>query len=111
LLVVIEAVESVKHIQRIRAEEGSCVVTYPAAENSKGDFALFSEQRMTDVSSRKTFLHLRGAVEYEDIFGDRHLTPFGYMWDADHHSVDSSWGEEPDPRWMEVVNSNDSKEA
>jgi hypothetical protein len=65
---------------------------------------------MKGVESGTTFLHLRGAVEYEDIFGGRHMTPFRYMWNADYHP-DSNGGDAPSPTWMKAVNSNDPKET
>jgi hypothetical protein len=41
-----------------------------------------NESKMQDVAARKLFLHMRGTVDYQDIFGEFHVTPFRYLWNG-----------------------------
>lgn len=56
-----------------------------------------NQARMQEVADGKLFLHLRGSASYQDIFGDPHVTPFRYLWNA----------EASPPRWFEAVHSGD----
>jgi hypothetical protein len=54
-------------------------------------------------------LHLRGSVDYRDIFGDQHMKPFRFIWVSDMESMNLA--EKPNARWIAAVHSGDPKET
>jgi hypothetical protein len=72
----------IRYFPRIRAGKRVSPITGPNDWEGSGEaeFDRWDEERMASVAGGKTFMHMRGTVDYEDIFGDPHVTPFRYMW-------------------------------
>jgi hypothetical protein len=47
---------------------------------STGDYLAISEKCVQQLRDGKGFIHASGTLDYEDIFGDSHLTPFHLVW-------------------------------
>ncbi len=82
-------------VPRIRPEKWRHVNSGPFfwGDDERGS----NQARMQEVADGKLFLHLRGTVDYQDIFGDSHVIPFRYMWNAER------------ARWFKAVHSEDPK--
>lgn len=87
------------HLPRIRAEKWRHVFSGPSSWEDE-----WNEARMQDVAAGKMFLHLRGTVDYQDIFGESHVTPFRYLWNA---NIDIPYWGDLTPRWFEAVDGAD----
>jgi len=85
------------HLSRIRAEKRRHVFF-------RGDE--WNEAKMQDVAAGKLFLHMRGTVDYQDIFGGFHVTPFRHLWNANLGTL--RW-EDLTPRWFPAVHKDDPK--
>ena len=97
----IHQTKMLQHLPRIRAEKSRHVLTDPLVWED-----VRNEARMQEVAAGKLFLHMRGTVDYQDIFGEPHVTPFRYLWNA---NIDTpSWGDLT-PRWFEAVHGADPK--
>jgi hypothetical protein len=91
----------IRYFPRIRAGKRVRFVTGPNDwdGSAKAGFDGWDEGRMASVASGKTFMHLRGTVDYEDVFGDPHVTPFRYMWHPSRFV------------WVEAVNNIEDPKA
>jgi hypothetical protein len=94
----------VKRSPRLRIDKRVFATCRPEIVEDR-EIVTWSEEKMRQVAIGETFLHLRGTVEYQDIFGDPHLIPFRFMWSPDIQP--DGWGTSANPRWFEAVHFSD----
>ena len=51
------------------------------------------------IQNASAFLFVYGEIVYEDVFGDKHITPFRYRWETHYPGPDEGW--EGDYEWID----------
>lgn len=56
-----------------------------------GEFTMIPEPLANDIREGTKFLRIMGIIKYDDVFGERHSTPFGYLWEVPAHDSTGHW--------------------